>query len=114
MPKKPKRYCNYPRCKEKTDTTYCDQHDKLVKQRYDKQRETAVQRGYTTRWAKLRKMKVNRNPLCERCQIDGFITETKLVHHIDKNAKNNDWNNLQSLCKHCHDEIHKGDRFKSK
>lgn len=114
MPKKPKRACNYPGCPEVTDTTYCDKHDKLVKQRYDKERETAVQRGYTTRWRKIRKMKKNANPLCEICEVEPkgmIVVETELVHHMDKNSQHHEWDNLQSLCRPCHDEIHKGDRF---
>lgn len=116
MPKRPNKLCNFPSCPEyQTEKGYCEKHFKIVSAKYEKQRETAVKRGYTSRWHKLRKWKLNKNPLCEICGIrpEGIIVvEADLVHHIDKNPKNNKEENLQSLCRHCHDEIHKEDRFR--
>ena len=39
---------------------------------------------------------------CSKCgKTDGLI-----VHHLDKNRLNNDIDNLQYLCRRCHQKIH--------
>lgn len=85
---------------------YCEKHDKLVKKNYNRYRETAQARGYTHRWQQIRKAKLNRNPLCEHCKKKEKLKPALLVHHIDQNPKNNRPENLMSLCRSCHDEIH--------
>lgn len=111
MPSLPPRRCNYPGCKKKITgrTSYCPEHDKLLKQQYEKTRETAVQRGYTNRWRKIRNTKLQTNPLCERCSKIAV-----LVHHKDHNSKKNEWPNLESLCNKCHEKEHGKDRFRKR
>jgi len=112
MPDLPVKRCNYPGCKKKIKggDTYCTKHSKLLKKRYEKTRETATQRGYTTRiWRKIRNKKLNTDSQCERCS--GIAT---LVHHKDHNPKNNEWSNLESLCNKCHDKEHTKDRFRKR
>ena len=46
--------------------------------------------------------------ICRRCQIEDFRLLT--VHHIDKNHKNNNLNNLTWLCYNCHALVHKDKR----
>lgn len=51
-----------------------------------------------------------KKPHCERC---GFIPKDKCqldVHHIDRNNKNNNIENLLTLCANCHRLEHKKDR----
>lgn len=43
---------------------------------------------------------------CEECWSDKILQ----VHHIDKNAKNNDISNLQKLCLVCHLKKHEWDK----
>lgn len=70
------------------------------------------------RWQKLRQLKLNTNPLCERCAKKGIYNAAEIIHHKEYvNDKNyNDDNiffnidNLESLCRKCHNEEH----FKSK
>ena len=66
------------------------------------------------RWRKLRLVKLRYNPLCERCEKRGKIVEAEDVHHIktfvvdgkiDAERAYN-INNLMSLCKKCHGELH--------
>ena len=114
MPTKPKRKCNYPGCPQLTKETYCEEHDKKVKQSYEADRETAVKRGYTHRWHKVRTWKINKDPMCEWCALKRRTTVADLVHHLDKDSHNNEMDNLISLCTQCHDDIHKDDRFKPK
>lgn len=56
----------------------------------------------TKAWRQLRRIKLGRQPVCERCRV-ALATE---VHHIE-NARGNeegrlDLDNLQSLCHRCH------------
>ena len=67
-------------------------------------------------WQKLRHSKFVANPICERCLEVGRVTPTEEVHHIipveqgrDETEMRKlayDYNNLQSLCKACHAEVH--------
>lgn len=112
MPQAPRKPCTFPTCPELVPlgTPYCEKHDKLVKKSYDRYRETATARGYTYRWQKVRKIKLSRNPLCEECKKKERIKPAVLVHHKDENPKNNKPENLMSLCRSCHDEIHSDGR----
>lgn len=56
------------------------------------------------------------NPLCEVCLLAGKVTLAIDIHHIisflstDNSNKRSDlafdYNNLQSVCKNCHQKIH--------
>ena len=112
MPSMPRRrYCNEPGCNTIiTDKeSYCKSCLREKRIRYDQKRESASDRGYDYRWSKIRRVKLNTDPLCERCSR---IAE--LVHHRDRNQRNNDFDNLESLCVKCHDIEHRKDRFKPK
>lgn len=63
-------------------------------------------RGYGTQWDKLRvAILVRDNHLCQSCLAKGRVTAANQVDHIVPKAKQgtDDHNNLQSLCKPCHD-----------
>ena len=72
----------------------------------------------TTRWRKLRAAKERDNPLCEICLANDRVTPTEDIHHIttfvdiDDALRRKDvaynYDNLQSLCKVCHQKIHNG------
>ena len=70
-------------------------------------RETAVARGYTSRWARVREMKLRRDPVCEDCTSEGRTTRAEIVHHIDGNPRHNEFENLRSLCRVCHGRRHR-------
>lgn len=67
-------------------------------------------------WRELRNRKMEANPLCERCQEQGYVRSARCVHHIVpvESGRTDDecralayrWTNLQSLCYECHKEIH--------
>ena len=61
----------------------------------------------TARWQKLRKQVLLKQPFCAECQRQGKITRATIVDHIKPHKGNLDlfWDeeNLQSLCKSCHD-----------
>lgn len=54
------------------------------------------------------------NGLCERCRSNGMIVPADIVHHkiyIDPDRINDPtitlcWDNLEALCKKCHNEEH--------
>jgi 5-methylcytosine-specific restriction endonuclease McrA len=67
-----------------------------------------------TTWRKLREVYFHEHPLCEKCLETGKITAAEDVHHKKSPFKNGeinynlllDKNNLMSVCKQCHAEIH--------
>ena len=43
---------------------------------------------------------------CSHCRLRFNMNDLMEVHHIDKNHRNNKWENLTLLHRHCHDEVH--------
>ncbi len=74
-----------------------------MKRKYDKK----VNPFYTsTKWRKLRDVKINSNALCEACERRGLTVLAVEVDHIvsiklDYSLRL-DYDNLQSLCRQCH------------
>ena len=68
------------------------------------------------RWRKLRAWKFASNPICEECEKAGLATPTEDIHHIISFMSVTDpivrlrlaydYDNLQSLCKKCHQKKH--------
>ncbi|WP_052507094.1 HNH endonuclease signature motif containing protein [Desulfonatronovibrio magnus] len=73
--------------------------------KYDN-RLSSRQRGYNSNWEKVRKMKLNADPLCEQCKSRDKVTGAVLVHHINSNPRDNRAANLMSVCRPCHDVLH--------
>jgi 5-methylcytosine-specific restriction protein A len=115
MPMLPKKPCAFPGCKEivPSKQRYCKVHSKKVKQDYEKTRETAVKRGYTRRWQRLRGIVLAQEPMCGCLDCKNTALVANLVHHIDGNAKNNSLENLLSMNDDCHNRLHaaQGERF---
>ena len=70
----------------------------------------------TQQWRDLRLIKLEQNPLCEECLLEGKVVVATEVHH--KNSfmkyydnqrieKAFDIENLESLCRQCHQNKHK-------
>ena len=63
----------------------------------------------------------SRHGLCERCLARGLYVTGDEVHHkirlTPENIKDPDialnWNNLELLCKDCHDDEHRGVRWRT-
>lgn len=68
------------------------------------------------RWRRLRAWKFACNPLCEMCLKENKIIPAEDVHHITsfmstdnpehRNYLAYDYDNLMSLCKQCHQNVH--------
>lgn len=109
MPHKPKKPCAYPNCPNLTDGTYCEEHKKEIRERYDKySRSVNYKKKYGHEWVKIRAVYVSEHPLCEMCLKDGKVTPVEEVHHILPVSRGgtNDTENLMSLCRSCHNKIH--------
>jgi 5-methylcytosine-specific restriction protein A len=75
----------------------------------------------TERWREIRRLKFRQSPLCEKCAEKGETVPAEDIHHIVSFMSTNDperryhlaydMNNLLSLCKRCHQEIHNKQRF---
>lgn len=63
---------------------YCPTHAKAERQRYDAQRGTAHERGYTARWRRYAQWFLRQHPLCEcdECKAEGRIKPSTDVDHI--------------------------------
>ena len=96
---------------------YCKKHVNYYSRQYDRIRmNREATRNYrkfyqSKAWKNLRSLKLARNPLCERCLKNNIYSLATDVHHI-KDVYNNysyrlNCNNLQALCKPCHEKIHK-------
>jgi len=44
----------------------------------------------------------------DECSLCGESRKRTIIHHKDKNRKNNDISNLQAVCNKCHSKIHRG------
>lgn len=67
-------------------------------------------------WRDLRTAKLTEDPLCEVCRSKGLVVAASVVHHLIEVESGRteqecrqlaySWNNLQSLCRECHSQIH--------
>lgn len=117
MPRKPKRPCRYPGCRELCEDgeQYCPTHKKLMEKHYDNfTRGYNGHKRYGSQWRKIRTRYVHKQPLCEECLKHGRFVPVEEVHHIVPISEGgtNDESNLMSLCRSCHEKIHekRGDR----
>lgn len=76
-------------------------------------RPSACRRGYDRRWRNLRKRYLDVNESCEICRNRGRYVPADEVHHkqkiTDEPALRLVWSNLQSVCRECHQAIHKNE-----
>lgn len=119
MPKRPKKPCSFPGCPKLTNGRYCEEHEKVMNDRYNKyERPYDSSVRYGSEWRKIRNRYIKAHPLCEECLANGRMTPATEVHHIlpVNHGGSNDETNLKSLCKPCHSKItaKMGDRWHTK
>lgn len=107
MPRRPKKPCKYPGCPELTEGNYCEAHQKEMGNE-TRQRDRPYKHLYKTKhWQQLRQQVLNHQPLCVACLKAKRITPATVVDHIKPHKGDEklfyDMNNLQPLCKSCHD-----------
>lgn len=104
-----KRRCNKPGCLTLVRHGYCPTHQKVKHKQDRRARGSAAERGYDSRWRKVRAIKMATTPLCERCEKQGRTRAGDMVHHIqplNEGGARLDMDNLQTLCNPCHAAIH--------
>lgn len=90
---------------------------KKNKQRDNNQYDADRRKIYNSvRWRRLRAWKFTCNPLCENCLKEGKTVPAEDIHHIVSFMSTDDpqqrlflaydFDNLMSLCKQCHQNIH--------
>lgn len=88
-------------CAKERERARCREYRKehFVPKGYNQKRENnnfwKTGKGWFVRWGK-------NFSNCSRCGSEKFIC----VHHIDRNRDNNNYENLEILCKRCHQEEH--------
>ena len=104
MPYRSKKPCSYPGCGELVDAgnTYCKKHRKKYFKEDRQKRGTASFRGYSSRWRRVSRLYLKKNPLCAQCLAEGRATPAELVDHIvpHRGDYNLFWDesNWQGLC----------------
>lgn len=102
MPRKPRPPCSVPGCPELTTGGRCEAHRREAEQ----QRGTSAERGYTTRWQRIRKAYLYRNPWCLLCGRTATVADhfpfsrRQLV--AEGVADPDACNRLRRLCTRCH------------
>lgn len=121
MPTARPKPCRHPGCKQLVkDEAYCAEHKKVQRQIEDRDRATAAQRGYDSRWRKASKTFLSRHPLCQACEVKGKVTaaaatDHKVPHRLFDALESGDeawiaqaqhlfWDtsNWQAICPSCH------------
>jgi 5-methylcytosine-specific restriction protein A len=64
----------------------------------------------TKRWERMRRLHLQRHPLCVMCEARGKIVAAQIVDHVKPHKGDarlfwDNLNNWQSVCKPCHDGV---------
>ena len=103
MPSMPKKQCVKVGCAHRVEDNkqvLCRGHRAESNARYDQERGNSNSRGYGARWRRLRKLVLNRDPICKDCNV---APSTDADHIVAKRDGGRDtMDNLQGLCHECH------------
>lgn len=105
MPYAAPKPCSHPGCRALVrGRGPCPEH----KRKRERERGSAHQRGYDSRWRRYRLGFLARHPLCVECEQGGRVEPATVVDH-KKDHKGDqalfwDESNHQALCKRCHDK----------
>lgn len=110
-------YINIPKKKKK------ENYKKNEKDDYNRKIRQSIYQSET--WKQLRMSKLYEDPLCEVCKLRGLVQKKEIltlaveVHHLisftqgrtinEREALGFDYNNLISICRKCHCDIHTGE-----
>ena len=100
MPIGSKRICTYPGCNTLVFEHRCAKHP------YHREdtRPSAIERGYDSKWTRLRNAYVRAHPICEiqeKCNGDA-VAEVDHIVPIAQGGARLDERNLQGACRPCH------------
>ena len=77
MPHKALKPCRHSGCPNLTDDLYCTEHKPM-----HPDRPSASKRGYSSKWQKVSRAYLRRNPLCVRCLAGGRYIQATVTDHI--------------------------------
>jgi 5-methylcytosine-specific restriction protein A len=101
MANSPPRPCTHPGCpRYATNGGRCADHQR---QAWSSTTTSAHARGYGRDWRKMRRAKLNEDPVCElRIKCTGALA-VEVDHDVPKARGGGDnWENLRSACRACH------------
>ena len=100
----PRRPCIHPGCPALAlpGKSRCQHHQAILERDRNTTRGTSSQRGYTSRWQRIRLHHLHLEPACRHCGTPGDTTNPLTVDHRDGDTSNNHPANLQTLCRRCH------------
>ena len=109
MPWKPNKPCRYPGCANlvQSGEGYCDTHKKRRHSEYNAHKRDELSKSFYggRQWRRVSKMQLQREPFCADCMPVGFYILAEVADHIipiRNGGARYDFDNLQSLCKACH------------
>lgn len=102
MPRKPRPPCSVPGCPELTSGGRCEAHRREAEQ----QRGSTAERGYATRWQRIRRTYLYRNPWCLLCggmaQVADHFPESRRSLVARGVSDPDGASRLRPLCTQCH------------
>lgn len=104
MPTKAPTACVRPGCAGLVRAGVCSVCGNLRRRtvaEHDKRRGSRHERGYDARWERVRRMHLAKEPLCRMCGRPAVLVDH--ITPIRDNGAVLDDDNLQSLCRRCHD-----------
>jgi len=112
LPRRPRKPCAFFGCPElvEAEERFCPRHRTQEAREDRRKRGNFRERGYDSRWDKVKSLKLRANPVCERCASEGRVTIATVVHHVIPVNERPDlllsFENLKSLCRRCHAREH--------
>jgi 5-methylcytosine-specific restriction protein A len=108
MPYASPRPCRRSGCPELVTgkSGFCEKHRKEDNRIYNAQRPESHKLYATPRWVRLRNAILDQNPFCNRCNGFADLVHHKRPHDGDV-ALFFDLDNLEPLCRRCHEREHK-------
>ncbi len=111
MPMKPLKPCKHIGCNQLTRSTRCEEHTIHHKKETNKHiynNRASYHHWYAKpSWKQLRTSMLIQHPLCASCLLTNTYTPSTIVDHIRPHKGDihlfYDIDNLQTLCKRCHD-----------
>jgi 5-methylcytosine-specific restriction enzyme A len=98
--------CAHPGCPKLTHDRRCREHRREEWKEQDRNRPSAVARGYGSEWRKASRQFLRENPLCAECLKTGRLRPSEVTDHIVPHKGNMtlfwDSANWQPLCWRCH------------
>jgi len=114
MPYAAHRYCGKAGCHNYAmpSSSYCVDHQQTTAHEYDKARQGEFEHEFylSPGWRAARARKLQKDPLCEDCLVEGRVTPATMVHH-EKSVRDYPElalveSNFRSLCDPCHNKKH--------